>query len=48
MFSGWIQEHLGYQNFFIWVVVSTIPGFIVTALIRIDPEFGKKAGACSK
>ena len=48
MFSGWIQEHLGYQNFFIWVVASTIPGFIVTALIRIDPEFGKKKEAGSK
>ena len=42
MVSGWIQEHLGYQHFFVWVVISTIPGFIVTALIKIDPEFGKK------
>jgi len=42
MCSGWIQEHLGYQHFFIWVVLSTIPGFIVTALIKIDPTFGKK------
>ncbi len=43
MASGWLQEHLGYQHFFLWVVVSTIPGFIVTALVNIDPEFGKKA-----
>jgi MFS transporter, PAT family, beta-lactamase induction signal transducer AmpG len=43
MFSGWMQEQLGYQHFFIWVVVSTIPGFIVTALIKVDPEFGKKS-----
>jgi PAT family beta-lactamase induction signal transducer AmpG len=42
MFSGWFQEQLGYQNYFLWVMAATIPGFIVTALVRIDPEFGKK------
>ncbi len=42
MWSGWIQEHLGYPHFFVWVVISTIPGFIVTALVKIDPGFGKR------
>ena len=42
MFSGWLQEQLGYQNYFLWVMVATIPGFIVTALVKIDPQFGKK------
>jgi PAT family beta-lactamase induction signal transducer AmpG len=42
MFSGWLQEQLGYQNFFLWVMAATIPGFIVTALVKMDPEFGKK------
>jgi PAT family beta-lactamase induction signal transducer AmpG len=42
MFSGKIQELLGYQNFFFWVVLSTIPGFIVTALVKIPEDFGKK------
>jgi len=42
MFSGWLQEILGYKLFFIWVCVATIPGFIVTKFIPIDPEFGKK------
>ena len=41
MASGWIQEQLGYSHFFLWILLSTIPGFIVAALIRIDPEFGK-------
>lgn len=41
MVSGKIQELLGYQNFFIWVMISTIPAFVVTSLIKIDPEFGK-------
>jgi PAT family beta-lactamase induction signal transducer AmpG len=42
MFSGWLQEQLGYQNYFLWVMAATIPGFIVTGLVKIDPEFGKK------
>ncbi len=42
MISGWLQEHLGYPVFFIWVCISTIPGFIVTKFIKIDTEFGKK------
>jgi len=42
MASGWLQEQLGYQNYFLWVMTATIPGFIVTALVKIDPEFGKK------
>jgi len=42
MASGWLQEQLGYQNYFLWVMAAMIPGFIVTALVKIDPEFGKK------
>jgi PAT family beta-lactamase induction signal transducer AmpG len=42
MGSGWIQEMLGYEKFFIWILITTIPGFIVAALIKIDPEYGKK------
>lgn len=42
MFSGRIQEYMGYQNFFIWVCVATIPAFIMAGLVKIDPEFGKK------
>lgn len=42
MFSGWLQEIIGYQHFFVWVLIATVPGFIVSALIPLDPEFGKK------
>ncbi|MEW6306234.1 MAG: MFS transporter [Verrucomicrobiota bacterium] len=42
MFSGWLQDIIGYQKFFVWVMLATIPGFIVTFLIKVDPEFGKK------
>ena len=43
MISGYIQEWLGYQHFFVWVVIATLPSFIVIKFIQIDPEFGKKA-----
>lgn len=42
MISGWIQQQIGYVNFFIWIMLATIPSFIATALIRVDPSFGKK------
>ena len=42
MISGKIQEWLGYQNFFIWVMVCTVVTFAVSALIKIDKNFGKK------
>lgn len=42
MASGWIQQQLGYQNFFIWVCIATIPAFAMTTLVKLDPEFGKK------
>jgi PAT family beta-lactamase induction signal transducer AmpG len=44
MASGWLQEQLGYQNFFLWVMAATIPGFVVAGLVKIDPDFGKKKG----
>ena len=42
MWSGWLQDQLGYVNFFGWVLVATIPSFIVTALIKVPEGFGKK------
>ncbi len=42
MISGWIQELIGYQHFFIWVILCTIPSFILVKLIKVDPAFGIK------
>jgi len=44
MISGWIQEMIGYQYFFIWVMLCTIPGFIIINYLRYDPKFGMKSG----
>ena len=45
MASGWIQAQLGYQHFFVWVCIATLPSLLVTAFIKIDPAFGKKAAS---
>ncbi len=42
MWSGWLQELIGYKNFFIWVCISTIPGFLIIPFLKIDPQFGIK------
>ena len=42
MISGKIQEWLGYENFFIWIMICTAITFFVSALIKIDKDFGKK------
>jgi PAT family beta-lactamase induction signal transducer AmpG len=43
MFSGWLQEIIGYQHFFVWVMLATLPGFLVTAFVPLEAGFGKKA-----
>lgn len=44
MIAGWIQDQLGYTNFFIWVCITTIPGILASVLVKkqIDPQFGRK------
>ncbi|MCG8309426.1 MAG: hypothetical protein MI975_18675 [Cytophagales bacterium] len=42
MISGWLQEIIGYRNFFIWVIICTLPGFFVIRFLKIDPQFGIK------
>ena len=42
MLSGYIQEYLGYGNFFIWVFLATIPGIILSRFLIFPPDFGKK------
>ncbi len=42
MISGWIQEIVGYSNFFIWVLLCAIPGLLVLRYLKIDKDFGIK------
>jgi PAT family beta-lactamase induction signal transducer AmpG len=42
--SGRLQEELGYTGFFTWIMVATIPSFIVAAVVyrQLDPDFGRR------
>ena len=42
MLAGWLQEHVGYLNFFILVLVLCLVTVVVARLIRVDPKFGIK------
>jgi MFS transporter, PAT family, beta-lactamase induction signal transducer AmpG len=43
MWSGWLQEHIGYRHFFVWVIVATVPSFLVALWIPLEAGFGRKA-----
>ncbi|KIQ16440.1 beta-lactamase [Flavobacterium sp. MEB061] len=43
MLSGYIQQYLGYQHFFIWVLLATIPGLILSRFLIFPKDFGKKS-----
>ena len=42
MISGYIKEILGYENFFIYVIICAIPGLVAIKFLKIDPAFGIK------
>lgn len=42
MFSGWLQEQLGYQRFFVWVLCCALPIFLILPYLKIEGGFGKK------
>lgn len=44
MVSGKLQQVMGYQSFFILVMILCVVTFIVTYFIKVDPSFGKKKG----
>ena len=42
MIAGYLKDYVGYQTFFIIVMAMCAVTFLVSAFIKIDPEFGKK------
>lgn len=42
MIAGWLQELIGYQHFFIFVILCAIPTLSLIPFIKIDKEFGIK------
>jgi MFS transporter, PAT family, beta-lactamase induction signal transducer AmpG len=42
LFSGMIQEVLGYKMFFLWIMLTIIPSIIIVKFLPIEYSFGKK------
>ena len=42
MISGMLQEIMGYRTFFIWIIACCAVTCVVSALIKYEPDFGKK------
>jgi PAT family beta-lactamase induction signal transducer AmpG len=42
MISGEVKELLGYQHFFIYVIICAVPGIVAIKFLKINPEFGIK------
>jgi PAT family beta-lactamase induction signal transducer AmpG len=42
MISGEMKELLGYEHFFIYIIICSIPGMAAIRYLKIDPAFGIK------
>ncbi len=42
--AGYPLQWLGYTGFFLWILVATIPSFLVTWIVyrQMDPQFGRR------
>ncbi|SHK57699.1 MFS transporter, PAT family, beta-lactamase induction signal transducer AmpG [Maribacter aquivivus] len=45
MASGYIQQWLGYDGFFVWVVIAALPALFLLKFISYPADFGKKTTA---
>ncbi len=45
--AGYPLKWLGYTGFFVWILIATIPSFLVTWIVyrQMDPQFGRQTGA---
>ena len=42
MFAGWLQEQLGYNHFFVWVMLCSVVPVVAVSLLKINPDYGRK------
>ncbi|PKO98100.1 MAG: MFS transporter [Bacteroidetes bacterium HGW-Bacteroidetes-8] len=47
MAAGWLQELIGYEHFFYWIMICCVTTIVVTAFIKVDENFGRKIPAKS-
>lgn len=45
MIAGWLQELIGYNHFFIFVMLCSIPTLLIVPFLKIDKDFGRKKKA---
>lgn len=45
MLSGYVQEWLGYDGFFFWVVIAAIPAFLILKFLKYPEDYGKKSNS---
>ena len=43
--SGYIQEWLGYDGFFIWVVIGALPAIFILKYLKYPADYGKKGAS---
>ncbi len=48
MISGYIQNWLGYDGFFIWVAIATLPSLILLKFLKCPADFGKKVNTSNE
>ncbi len=44
MVAGWLQDLLGYNHFFIWILICAIPTLALIPFLKIDKDYGIKKG----
>ena len=42
MIAGWLEDLIGYQNFFIWTMICCLFTIGAALIIKVDPSFGLK------
>ncbi|WP_298793761.1 MFS transporter [uncultured Allomuricauda sp.] len=45
MLSGYVQEWLGYDGFFFWVVIAALPAFLILKFLKYPEDYGKKSNS---
>ncbi|MDR1808909.1 MAG: MFS transporter [Prevotella sp.] len=42
MAAGWLQEQMGYEHFFVFIMICSLATWAVIPFLKIDKSFGKK------
>ena len=48
MVSGTLQQHMGYEHYFIFVMIATIPSFLITWYAPFHQQTSKRLSAVKK